>query len=699
MKKWWLGCGLLIALSGCVYYNTFFHAKQAYGEAEKQRLNAHQEFAKGGAATKYNEAIKKASAVLQNHPKSKYADDALLLIAKSFYYTGEYSRAREKCIELSGVFRESKLLPEARYYQGMSEYYLENTDKALAMLREMAEKADDKSLRERATFMLARIPFEEENYDEALVQLAVFHDKFGGSELALRADSMRAASYWETERYDSARVAYKDLQGRTTDLELKFTALFRQAECQYQLGDFEAGISKFRDLAKDEKYFKHKGMVEYEIAVGLWSVDSVDEALEIFRRLPEEYARSEAAARSLFALGDIYQQRGDSLSKAQAYFQEIPKVWTNDEEFAQAAMERGREITELLALQKGLTQSDSTGFAESHFLLGELFLRQLDNPDSALEEFRLVVDDFAESEYAPLAMLNLAEIALEWRADSALAGNLWSSLVARYPESEASIGARRRLGLPPPSDITQSDILLMYGAETALFAEHNPDSAFVLYQELVRLYPESPYVAQAYFAQAWILEQYYPRADSAVFLAYQQVATSFPGTPYAEAANKRINPQARNVRAISAARPDSLKRDTLYTDTAAIKTTIEDLADTVRTAPEPLEEGVFDYPVVPNFTWPTAVTVVFKIRINDQGRVGDDLELIGSSGYKQIDDNARIAMLQTRFDPQKLDAFLTLTREWYKYSFLIPPPGKTKEEYQQQQSNDPFETTNPFDEQ
>lgn len=682
--------GIVFVVSGCVYYNTFFHAELAYNTAEEQRLKSHQEVAKGGTAQQYQEAIKKASSVLQNHPKSKYADDALLLIAKSFYYTGEYTRAREKCIELSGVFRDSKLLPEAKFYQGMSEYRLGNTEKAQLILRDMAEKADDKSLRERASFMLARIPFEDEDYEEALVQLALFREHYGGSELGLRADSMRAAAFWETARYDSARVAYDKLAGRATDLEFKFAAQFRHAEAMYQLEDFEEGIKQFRDLAKDEKYFTHKSMVEYEVAMGLLATDSVDASLEIFHRLPEEFPRTEAAARSLFALGDIYQKRGDSLSRAQAFFQEIPKVWTSDPEFAQAALERGREITELLALQQDLSAADSSGYAESHFLLGELFLRQLNNPDSALEEFRLVVDDYSESEYAPLAMLNLAEVIMESRADSTWTRNIWNALVARYPGAEAAIWARRRLGLPPPVDITQSDILLMYGAETMLFEEHNPDSALVLYHELIRSFPESHLVAQAYFARAWIYENYRAREDSAVYLAYQQVVTQFPGTTYAEAATKRLHPQTRTARTVGAVRPDTLSRDTLYTDTSGFKTTIADLADTIRTAPLPLEEGEFDYPVVPGFNWPTAVTVVFKIRINDEGRVGNDLELIGTSGYKEIDEKARIAMLQTRFDPQQLDAFLTLTREWYKYLFLIPPPGKTKEEYQTNQQNDPF---------
>jgi TolA-binding protein len=676
---------LVIAMtaSGCVYYNTFFLANKAYDEAEEMRIRANQEVAVGGAAQKYDEAIKKASKVLQNHPKSKYADDALMMIGKSFYYTGQYSRGREKFIELTGVFRDSKLVPEARFYMGMCEYYLGNADKAEVMLRDMAENGKDKSLRRRALFMLARIPFEEEEYVEALPRLNEYVAQYSGSELRVRADSMIAACYWETKQYDSARVAYKELSKHGDDLDFKFAALYRYSESAYHLDQFELGIKEFRGLSKDDRWYQQKGILEYQIAMGLWSVDSVAEALEIFRRIPEDHQRTEAAARSLFAMGEIYQVETDSLLEAQSYFKEIAKVWTADREFAAAAVERSREIGQLLALQGDLSTSDSSQFAESHFLLGELYLRQLENPDSALEEFRLVVDDFSESDYAPVAMLNLAEVVMARDADTALAHEIWGVLVERYPGGEAAIWARRKLGLPPPEDIAQSDILLIYGAENMLLEADNPDSALKLYELLIRKFPESKHLPRAEFARAWIIDNHFPREDSTVYLAYQHVVSTYPNTEYAQAASRRLNPQARNARTIGTAQV-ATPTDTLYTDTAALKTTIAELSDTIRTAPIPLEEGTFEYVPIPDWNWPSALTVTFKIHINDQGEVDNDLELIGGSGFQEVDEKAKIAMLQTRFDPVKLDAFLTLTREWYKYEFLIPPPGQSKAQWQRE---------------
>jgi len=689
MKSRWLSVLIISVLlfgGGCVYYNTFFHARQAYKEAEDQRRRSKQDVARGAAAQKYSEAIKKASKVLQNHPKSKYADDAILLIGKSFYHTGEYMRAKEKFVELSTVFRESSLLPEARFYLGMCEYYLDNPEKARETLESIAREGKVREFRDLAQFMLGRIPYEEEKYDEALPMLRQYVTSYPNSENTIRADSMLASSFWELEQYDSARAEFAHLATQTDEPELKYHALYRRSEAAYRLGDYTTGLAEFRKLEGEDQYFSHVGMLRYQVGIGLRALDSVDEALEIFRKLPEDFAKSEEASRALFEMGEIYEDRGESLSVAQGYFAEISKTWTRDQEFATEAVKRANEIGRLLSLQQTITGEDSTRFAQSHFQLGTLYLRQMGEPDSALQQFRLVVDDYPESEYATPALLNIAELLLERDADSARAEQVWQTLVARYPAGEAAMWARTRLGMPLPEDITKSDILLLRGAESVLLDAGDPDSATKLYDLLLQEYPDSRYRAKAIYSKAWILDHYYANDDSAVYYAYKTVVDSFPTSPYAADARKKLNPPERQVRSIVTEKTDTAKTDTTYIDTSAVKTTIAELQDTTVLAPKPIQLGEFEYPPpIPGFIWRDNVRVTFLIHINDQGEVEEDLKLIGSSGYTEIDLMAKEAVKKTRFNPQDIDNFLLITREWFKYELVIPPPGQAKDEF-----TDPF---------
>lgn len=674
---------ILVLTSGCVYYNTFFNARKLYNEADAARVRAHQDFAVGGASKNYEAAIKKASKVLQNHPKSKYADDAVLLIGKAFFYTGEFARAREKFIELAGVYRESPLIPEARFYHGMCEYYMGSTERARIILDEVIQSDESKELKDRAHFMIARIPFEDENYELAAPALRNYLESFPGSELSIRADSMLAVAYWESEAYDSARVAFIRLADRTSDAGLHYEARYRAAESAYSAGDFHTGLSEFREMASDDKYYLHWPILRYEIGVGLYSVDSVAAAVEIFRELEVSDPKSEAAARSLFVLGEIYEEAGDSLAVAQALFGKVAKAWTRDADLVAESVRRSSQIGRLLTLQGTVSGVDSTRFAESHFLMGELYMRQLESVDSAREEFRRVVDDFSESHYAPLALLNLAAMDPP-EGDTMLVPRLWKVLTDRYPGSEAGIWARNRLGLPPPDDIAHSDVLLFTSAEIMLLEKHNPDSALSLYELLIERYPSSTYMAQTHYARAWVLDHYFPTEDSSVYFAYRNVVEQFPNTPYADAANLQLHPVSRAARVLTATVLDTTTVDTLFQDTSAHDATIERLADTLIYAPPWTFIPDFEYPHIPDFRWRDnqQMEVTFLIRINGLGEVEPSIELRGTSGYKEIDDQAKLVMLQVRFDPGLLDIFNTTRRVQYYFRMIINYAGHPAGNYE-----------------
>ena len=82
-----------LILSGCVYYNTFFNAKKYFTEAQDIGLKEDGK-PTSNAINKYNKAIKKCGVVLSDYKDSKYADDALFLMARSLFYIGRnYTQA------------------------------------------------------------------------------------------------------------------------------------------------------------------------------------------------------------------------------------------------------------------------------------------------------------------------------------------------------------------------------------------------------------------------------------------------------------------------------------------------------------------------------------------------------------------------------------------------------------------------------
>ena len=90
------------------YFNTYYNAQTAFNAGEKEILDAQtQSLGKPislapespisqTAKDKFNLAIEKASKLLTFYPTSKWVDDALLMIGKSYFYLGDDLKSRTK---------------------------------------------------------------------------------------------------------------------------------------------------------------------------------------------------------------------------------------------------------------------------------------------------------------------------------------------------------------------------------------------------------------------------------------------------------------------------------------------------------------------------------------------------------------------------------------------------------------------------
>jgi outer membrane protein assembly factor BamD (BamD/ComL family) len=99
----------LVMLGGlsCAYFNSLYNARKKFREAEKENRQAIEENNRP-QTQKYNSAIESAARLLQNYPDSKWADDALLLMGKSYYRIQQYNRAERKFEELSPIIRTAR---------------------------------------------------------------------------------------------------------------------------------------------------------------------------------------------------------------------------------------------------------------------------------------------------------------------------------------------------------------------------------------------------------------------------------------------------------------------------------------------------------------------------------------------------------------------------------------------------------------
>jgi TonB family protein len=303
---------------------------------------------------------------------------------------------------------------------------------------------------------------------------------------------------------------------------------------------------------------------------------------------------------------------------------------------------------------------------ETRFLLSELYAYELNRPDSALQEYLLIVNEYPTSAYAPRALLAAAQIELG-RSDTNKANIYLRRLLTDYTKSPQAAQAAEMLN--SPFDISNNAMGLYAAAESLVYEANMPDSGIVLYKYIAENFPDLAPMAS--YAVALILEQVINVEDSSAYNAYSAVARDFPQTIFGAAAKDRLT--AAPVRATKP--KATTKEEPAASDSASLQDQNPDstnqFAQGLTLAPPIKVAGEFMYPEA-LYSRDLKGKVIFKIRLEVTGKVRD-YEIIGPSGEYAIDSSATAALTNTEFDVSNLD--LSQLNDYFQYSLVFKRPN------------------------
>jgi tetratricopeptide (TPR) repeat protein len=142
---------LALVLSGCGYFNSLYNAKRQFAEGERASARG----AVQPAQDAYKGAIEKAARSYRKHPKGRWSDDALHVIARARFELGEYPAARAAAHELLALSSDPAMRADAHAIAGASALALDDVQTALVHLDTAVVGASD-ALRGRAHLWRAR---------------------------------------------------------------------------------------------------------------------------------------------------------------------------------------------------------------------------------------------------------------------------------------------------------------------------------------------------------------------------------------------------------------------------------------------------------------------------------------------------------------------------------------------------------------
>jgi TonB family protein len=660
-----------LLLGGCTYYNTFYNAKRSFKDGEKAQERATAQTRTSVGKNHYENAIKKASKVLTFHPKSKWADDALFLIGRAYFNMGEYVKARRKFEELQASFPKSKLADDSQYYISMCHYFAGEEIGAINSLKSLldSERMGNKR-KAQASFTIGEIYFERKEFADAVTYYEKTIDEFEPDTLSSITRFRIGECLWQEKDYQKAREAFARVEELDPSLDLLFESKFREGECLYTLGEYQKGMEIYLGLSEDQRFAARLASIKLQIAQGYYFADELSLAMEEDLQVTEGYARTEESAKAFFSLGEIYQEVFVDLQRAKQMFEKCSNEASRSE-IAKEALARNSNISRIAEYQKALSDEESKQSGRSLFLLGELYLTQMDQPDSALAQYLTLVDRFPESEYAAKSLYAAAWIKENVMHDTTGAEEMRWRILSEYPESDYLKPALESLGESPASFGFEEDNAerIYQEAEGLLLVEQEVDSALALYERIIEDFPHSVYAAKSAYAKAWTIEHYANPGDSTAIFAYQTVIDGYPESEYAEEAKIKLGFASR-------ARP-TLPAPRETTPTQEEDSTLLAQPDTsgpeIPKAPLPLQRGQFVYPETEIMSGVRGA-VVLKIRIEFDGTVSE-AEVVNSLDNPWIDEAAQEAALNTVFTVEDID--MQHLGGWFLYTVeVIPPLGE-----------------------
>ena len=386
MKKTFILLSILIVLTllgSCAYYNTFYNAKELFKSASSKDLEASGR-ASRAAQQEYNEVIKKCASLLEYYPNSKYVDDAIYLMAMSFYKKGgSTTQVFEQCDKLIQYFPNSEYYTDAVILKAQTHRDLMRLNEAYSLLETQilnSKNADDEA---KVLLKMADFYTEDKEYERARFYLNTIIDLHKSSPEYKQASYFVGLNYFAEKNYQEAIKSLEKFLKLKNDREVKYDARYYIALSNYYLKNYSVASKQVKKLIDDEYRKDEKNKITVLQGKILLASGQIDEGIEILNELIEGNQRGKISAETNYILGDYYLTNTDSLRLAIEHFNNVKKADTNSE-FVESSVAKSSVASQIQLFRTDNSNLEPKQLVNEQFKLAEYYLDIMHFPDSAM---------------------------------------------------------------------------------------------------------------------------------------------------------------------------------------------------------------------------------------------------------------------------------------------------------------------------
>jgi TolA-binding protein len=524
------------------YFNTFYNAQRAFSDAEDELLKAKKDYDEKpnqgkpftisqSTKVKFNASIEKNSKILTFYANSKWVDDALFMIGKSYSYMEEYAKAERKYLELFAKYPESTIIPEVHLWYGESLLQQKKFDQGTKQLEELLdEKKYDDDIVGKAAKDLADYYYTQENYDGALKYDDIALRYISDNELVASIDYQRGSSYEMMQKYSDAEKAFSEAEDHAPGYAMIFRSTMRRIGTIEKQKKYDDALAILDDLKEDGKNAEYFGTIHFEIANVLYLKGDRTGAVDEYNYIDTAYVRTDESAKSLYRLAQIYEDEYLNYDSARVYYNKAKIEYPNSE-ITKDALVKANVFNKYDQLQKDLLKYDSlyhkavidlasADTMDAWTAMQQSRHPQQEQPSAAVQKQKKISTDSSFIKESRLTQKD------ELSKDSVAAIDSTNIKIAlsTITMQKTMIDSMQRTMMR-----TKFELAGLFYIEL-----QQPDSALYWFNDVIQYYPKSELIAQALYTIADIKGTLKTSSNTELDSIYTLIINEYPKSPYAQ---------------------------------------------------------------------------------------------------------------------------------------------------------------------
>ncbi len=552
----------------------------------------------------YLKALRKFRELLAKESKSELIPETELWVAKTQLQLKNYNEGLAQLETIRQQYPKKNELIVQSYIEEIKYYYfIENNNKSIELANALISTSKNGTLKARLMYFMGELYTKLENYEDALKSYSAVFDYSPPMDMELIAQfkyakTLRLNNQNEksisvlnnlrkeqknTSSFDiidfelglnlKALGEYEKVLDRLIFVDTTYTNSTVSAAARYEIGDlyenklhnYDSAVVYYQKASNNSSSDEYKLKIQNKFQLfSQYKKLKLDLANQneqlIYLKNPEEYLKdsinyyAQVQNENENQTTQFSYQQNRRRSRGIEFDQYINSIATTNTNSIETDT-----LTNIAPPKKSTLTVDSlnTLLERTKFELGNLFLTELNSPDSALYYYDEIINNHPNSKLIPQVLYACATI-FSSKGNKEKADSLYNFIYDNYNNTDIVNLVAKEIN-KPLIDFDNDPAKDEYFYAEEKLNDGKYQNSLKEFYEIFKKYPSSQYAPKALYTSGYILEEKLNLLDSAAAI-YDSLIKNYPKTEYASNINLKLDFYQKEKMRIEKERQDSLMK-------------------------------------------------------------------------------------------------------------------------------------------